>query len=142
MPKARKSLEELSRTGTLRKHHERYQGRIAAQKAPIVPLGTAPAHLPDAEQKVWKELASAAPRGLLQRSDRIFVGLVARMVVRARTSGKTADECPGERALQTRIHSHLFASTWILHHLLNRKTSPHKTPRGTRCQNSIKPIVT
>jgi hypothetical protein len=91
MPKARKSLEELSRTGTLRKHHERYQGRIAAQKAPIVPLGTAPAHLPDAEQKVWKELASAAPRGLLQRSDRIFVGLVARMVVRARTSGKTAD---------------------------------------------------
>jgi phage terminase small subunit len=91
MPKPRKTLEQLAETGTLRKHIGRYAGRLAAQKTPIRPLGKPPAHLPPAEQKVWAELAKAAPKGLLQRSDRIFMELVARMVVRARTSGKTAD---------------------------------------------------
>jgi hypothetical protein len=91
MPARRKSLEELAESGSLRGSIHRYKDRLEAAKRPIRPLGSPPKHLPPAERQAWTEIAMASPRGLLQRSDRIFFEVVCRMAVRVRTSTKVSD---------------------------------------------------
>jgi hypothetical protein len=78
MPKPKK---DPGATGRIRHPPEAYRTvwrQIGSAEGTHLAIGKVPAHLPPAEQKVWAELAKAAPKGLLQRSDRIFLELVAR----------------------------------------------------------------
>lgn len=86
MPTPRKSLSQLAVSGTLGKNLGRYQSRIAAQPNFIRPVGKAPPHLTPGERAVWAELVRAAPPGLLQRSDRLVLEVLSKLVVRMRTS--------------------------------------------------------
>jgi hypothetical protein len=91
MPKARRawrSCPELALFGSITSV---IRAELLLKRHPSFRLAQHRLTFPMRSRRYGRELASAAPRGRLQRSDRIFVGLVARMVVRARTSGKTAD---------------------------------------------------
>jgi phage terminase small subunit len=85
MPKQRKNLQQLAESGTLVRNSGRYAGRAAAATAPFKSLGKPPGHLPPTESAVWRELSKAAPAGHLQNSDRFFVELCCRLIVRMRT---------------------------------------------------------
>jgi phage terminase small subunit len=92
MPTPRKSLSQLAASGTLGKNLGRYQSRLAAQPNFIRPVGKAPPHLPAVERAVWAELVRGAPPGLLQRSDRLILEVLSRLVVRMRTSDPKTSE--------------------------------------------------
>ena len=85
MPKPRKTIQQLADSGTLVRNSGRYAGRAAAATAPFKPLGRPPVHLPPAESAVWREISKVAPAGHLHSSDRFFVELCCRIVVRMRT---------------------------------------------------------
>jgi phage terminase small subunit len=92
MPTPRKSLSQLAASGTLGKNLGRYQSRIAAQPNIIRPVGKAPPHLSTGERAVWAELVRAAPPGLLQRSDRLILEVLSRLVVRMRAADPKTSE--------------------------------------------------
>ena len=92
MPKPRKTLTQMAESGTLNKNPGRYVARYAAQTAPSRPIGKAPAHLPANEKIIWKELVKAAQPGLLQQSDRIYLELCCKMVVRMRAGDVKSSE--------------------------------------------------
>lgn len=92
MPTPRKSLSQLAASGTLGRNKGRYESRIAALPNFIRPVGKAPPHLPPVERAVWAEIVRGAPDGLLQRSDRLIVEVLSRLVVRMRTSNPKSSE--------------------------------------------------
>lgn len=81
MPPRRKSPEELALSGALATNPGRYKDRTAPPQ-PKSPLGKAPRHLDAEHQKVWRQLVSQAPEGLLGSCDAIAVEILSRMVVR------------------------------------------------------------
>jgi hypothetical protein len=92
MPKPRKSLAQLSASGTLAKNKGRYADRIAAIPTVLMPIGKPPRHLPTDERALWAELVKAAPPGLLQRSDRIALEVACKLVARMRTADAKTSE--------------------------------------------------
>jgi phage terminase small subunit len=92
MPKARKTLTQLAESGSLDRNPGRYASRYVAQVAPHRPIGAAPAHLPAAEKKIWKDLVRASQPGLLQKSDRFYLELCCKLVSRMRAGDVKASE--------------------------------------------------
>ena len=95
MPKPRKSLAQLSASGTLAKNKGRYASRIAAIPTVLMPIGKPPRHLPAVERTIWAELTKSAPAGLLQRSDRIALEIACKLVARMRTVDAKTSELNG-----------------------------------------------
>ena len=92
MPKRRKTLAELDKSGTLRHNLSKYQGRINALAIVSAPIGAAPRHLPALERSIWAETVRIAPPNLLTKSDRVIVEVVVRLIAKMRTSEyKTSD---------------------------------------------------
>ncbi len=92
MPTPRKTLAQLAASGTLAKNVGRYKKRIDAQSTPNKPIGKAPVHLTPQERGIWAELIKSAPSGLLQKSDRLAVEVVVKLVGRMRgPDAKTSD---------------------------------------------------
>lgn len=95
MPAPRKPAVLLEMSGSLEKHPQR------RRTEPVVaaPFGSPPAHLTKEHKAAWREIAKAAPAGVLTGADRVAVELAARMLVRIRTTDFTAAEANGLRAL-------------------------------------------
>lgn len=93
MPKRRKTLAELDKSGTLRHNLSKYQGRINALGVVSAPIGPAPRHFPPLERSIWVEIVRIAPPNLLTKSDRLIVEVVVRLVAKMRTANelKTSD---------------------------------------------------
>ena len=90
MPNHRKSDNILQLTGAKRRNRKRYADR---GNAPVDNrgIGRCPAFLTGSQKVAWKELVKNSPPGVLQRSDRIAVEMVARLMVQIREGdGATA----------------------------------------------------
>ena len=83
MPTPTKSLDELKRTGTYKKHSGRYHARVAAVEG-FTPLGDPPAHLNKREAAAWNEIRLKAVSGSLAEGDFMLVELAARLPVKSR----------------------------------------------------------
>ncbi len=83
MPNPGKSLEQLAKTGTLKKHPGRYRTRVKAAED-FKPLGAPPKHLDPREAAAWNEIRRKAPPGTLAVSDFMLVELAARLLVKSR----------------------------------------------------------
>lgn len=92
MPTPRKTIAQLADSGTLARNKGRYKSRIAAQPNFIRPVGKAPTHLSPGARAAWAEAVKNAPHGLLERSDRLILEVLSRLVVRMRTSEPKTSE--------------------------------------------------
>ena len=90
MPARAKNPKILEFSGAYRKHPGRRPPtpRKRSRSAP----GDAPGHLPKPEAEAWDELLALAPGGFLERSDRLHLELVCRLIVRTRSAdARTTD---------------------------------------------------
>ena len=93
MPTPRKTLEELAASGTLGKNLSRYRNRLEAHAAAAgTPIGRAPSHFNSADRAIWAEITKTAAPGLLQKTDRLAVEALVRLVGKMRgQDAKTSD---------------------------------------------------
>ncbi len=82
MGRKRKSLDELSLSGTLKQNPKRYKERLTAQSAPSDPLGDPPVRLPQGAKTAWAEISSTRP--WLTAADRLDVELAATLTAKMR----------------------------------------------------------
>jgi phage terminase small subunit len=92
MPTRRKTLAELENNGTLGRNLGRYQNRITKQGIISRPVGHAPTHLSAIERGIWAEVRRSASPGLLDRSDRLSLELLCKLVARMRSPDVKASE--------------------------------------------------
>jgi phage terminase small subunit len=85
MPAHRKSLAELTASGSTAKDPQRFRNRTEPP-APKAPLDKIPKHLDAEQKKVWREIVSNAPEGLLGSCDSIAIELCVRLVCKMRNS--------------------------------------------------------
>lgn len=83
MPPRKKSLEELKLSGAVDKNPGRFVDRQDAPQ-PKAPIGKAPRHLDAEQQKIWRELTSNAPTGVLGSCDAVSVEIAVRLTQRMR----------------------------------------------------------
>jgi hypothetical protein len=92
MPTPRKTLEELAASGTLGKNLGRYRNRLETHVASATPIGRAPSHLNSADRAIWAEITRTSAPGLLQKTDRLAVEALVRLVGKMRAQDvKTSD---------------------------------------------------
>jgi hypothetical protein len=92
MPTPRKSIAQLTASGTLTKHLGRYQSRLAAVPTIIHPPGRAPVHFSPQQKLVWAEVLRTAPEGVLMKSDRFSVEILVNMLLKLRTTNGSTSE--------------------------------------------------
>jgi phage terminase small subunit len=92
MPTPKKSLAELTLSGTLQQNRKRYAHLTSPVPTITTPIGRPPTHLLAIEKQAWLEIARTAPSGLLQRADRVLLEITSKLVVRMRS----ADVKPAE----------------------------------------------
>jgi phage terminase small subunit len=83
MPAHKKTLAEHIASGSVAKNPGRFLGR-SDPPTPKAPLGKAPRHLTEQEQKVWRELSSSAPAGVLGSCDALALEIAVRLTIRMR----------------------------------------------------------
>lgn len=88
MPAHRKSLSELEASGAIAKNPGRFKNRTESSE-PKKPLGKAPRHLSEEQQKVWRELVAATEEGMLSAGDAIMVEIVVRLTMKMRAGEMT-----------------------------------------------------
>jgi hypothetical protein len=91
MPRPRTPTAILEATGQLAHDPKRYATRLTEPK-PNTSLGTAPKHLTTAQKKVWKELSSTAPDGVLTGCDRWIVETSVILMSKIRTGNFTSTD--------------------------------------------------
>jgi hypothetical protein len=88
MGRKRKSLDELSLSGTLKQNPKRYKERLTAQSAPGDPLGDPQVRLPQGAKTAWAEISSTRP--WLTAADRLDVELAATLTAHNRLERRLA----------------------------------------------------
>lgn len=83
MPRPRKSLAELEANGSLAHNAGRLKDRTPPPE-PKAPIKKSPRHLTEEQQKVWREIVSGAPDGLLGSCDMISVEVAVRLTIKMR----------------------------------------------------------
>ena len=131
MGRKRKSLEELSLTGTLRTNPARYKKRLAAESAQSAgdSLGEPPVRLPQGAKTVWAEISSTRP--WLTAADRLDVELAATLTAKMRnhkTEATRADLALLQRTLAGIDKKQSKRSTPVV------KTLPKELQDGPRCK--------
>jgi phage terminase small subunit len=86
MARPRKPTKELEAKGAFKKDPQRK--RLGEPKTNPT-LGAVPEHLSPVEAKVWHEIATLAPFGVLTKSDRIELEFAARLVAYNRENYNT-----------------------------------------------------
>ena len=89
MPAPRKPTHLLEMSGSLAHDPKRYLDR-ANEPIPTDPLGPPPAHFNAAQKKIWSELESTAPKGVLANSDRWVVETACVLMTRVRSDDFTS----------------------------------------------------
>jgi phage terminase small subunit len=84
MAPPRKPLAHHVASGAIAKNPGRFVDRTDPPE-PKAPIKRAPKHLDEAQQKVWKELVSQAPDGLLGTCDAVLLEIAVRLTVKMRT---------------------------------------------------------
>ena len=92
MPTPKKSLAELQLSGTYQQNKKRYEHLKNPIATIQLPVGRPLAHLPAVEKAAWAELVRQAHPGLLARSDRLFLEIAAKLIVRMRTTDAKTSE--------------------------------------------------
>lgn len=87
MPAHRKSLAEHIASGSAAHDPQRFRNRTDPP-APKAPLDKIPKHLDAEQKKVWKEIVSNAPEGLLGSCDSIAIELCVRLVCKMRNDSE------------------------------------------------------
>lgn len=85
MPAHRKPTTLLEASGALAHDPKRHAHRVTEPK-PTEALGPAPKHFTPAQKKIWKELVSIAPKGVLFHCDRWVVETACLLMERLRSS--------------------------------------------------------
>jgi len=83
MPALRKSLAELEANGSMAHDPQRFRDRTPPPEIKA-PIKRAPKHLTEEQQKVWREIVSGAPDGLLGTCDMISVEVAVRLTIKMR----------------------------------------------------------
>jgi hypothetical protein len=81
----RKTRAQHEASGAVAKNPARFANDPHTPPAPKAAIGKAPRHLEAAQQKVWREIVSNLPEGLLGSCDAIIVELAVRLVIKMRT---------------------------------------------------------
>ncbi len=89
MPAHRKPTALLKGSGSFDHNRGRYADRLA-EPPPTGPLGPPPKHFDKAHGGLWRELAAAAPPGVLTNSDRIAVELACCLLHQQRAGTASA----------------------------------------------------
>ena len=89
MPARRKPAAVLELVGAFAKNPSR---RRATEPRSHKPLGASPGALGGEAASCWRELAEAAPTGVLLASDRFVVEIASRLMARMRESGLKSSE--------------------------------------------------
>lgn len=85
MPGIRKTRAQHEASGAVAKNPQRFRDDPHTPPAPKAPIKKAPRHLTEEQQKVWREIVSQAPEGLLGSCDGIMIELAVRLTVKMRT---------------------------------------------------------
>ncbi len=89
MPAHRKPTALLKSSGSFDHNRSRYATRLGEPK-PTGPLGAPPKHFDKEHAALWKELAQAAPPGVLTNSDRWLVELACSLMHQLRAGTASA----------------------------------------------------
>jgi phage terminase small subunit len=84
MPNPRTPTALLALNGGLAKNPGRYLDR-ASEPSSNGPIGDPPSHLNKASKAIWTEVIDLVPPGVLQKSDRLIVELITRLIVDLRS---------------------------------------------------------
>lgn len=84
MPAHRKSIEHHIATGATKKNPKRFAVDTHTPPTPKAPIKKAPRHLSEEQQKVWREIVSNTPDGLLGSCDALAVEIAVRLTIKMR----------------------------------------------------------
>lgn len=82
----RKTRAQHEASGAIAKNPKRFKDDPHTPPAPKAPIKKAPRHLDADQQKVWREIVSNAPEGLLGSCDAIAIELCVRLVCKMRNN--------------------------------------------------------
>jgi hypothetical protein len=86
MAGVRKSRAQHEASGAVAKNPQRFRNDSHEPPVPKGSLGKAPRHLDAAHQKIWREIVSTAPNGLLGSCDAIVLESVVRLTWKMRNN--------------------------------------------------------
>jgi phage terminase small subunit len=86
MPAIRKTRAQHEASGAVAKNPARFRNDAHEPPAPKAPIKKAPRHLDAEQQKIWREIVSNAPDGLLGSCDGIMLELAVRLIGKMRNN--------------------------------------------------------